>query len=142
MRDVNGALKLGSRRQWKFELQLIVERDGAVGMYQHAFVGEVEHFTRRGIRTLDEPPCSLDREAEESAFLIHGPLFVGSVQSYRKVYARSGFPSCVFHCRKTSHGSLERQRHESNYSRFLNCGGRFWGGGADGAGPGLPNSKG
>jgi hypothetical protein len=95
VRDVNGALKQGSRRQWKFELQLIVERDGAVGMYQHAFVSEVEHFTRRDIRSLDEPPCSLDREAEKSPFLIHGPLFVGSVQSYRKVYARSGFPSCV-----------------------------------------------
>jgi len=113
VRHMNGALKHGSRRQWKFELQLIVERDSAGSMYQHAFVSEVEHFTRRDIRSLDEPPCSLDQEAEESPFLIHGPLFVGLVQSYRKVYARSGFPSCVFHWRKTSHSSLERQRHES-----------------------------
>ena len=113
MRDVNGALQEGGRRQWKFEFQLISNCDGAVGMYQHAFVSEVEHFTRRDIRSLDEPPCSLDREAEESPFLIHGPLFVGSVQSYRQVYARSGFPSCVFHWRKTFPGSLERQRAES-----------------------------
>lgn len=77
MRDVNGAPKENSRRQWKFELQLISDREGAIGMYQHAFVSEVEHFTRRDIRSLDEPACSLEREAEESPFLIHGPLRVG-----------------------------------------------------------------
>lgn len=72
MRDVNGALKEGGRRQWKFEFQLISNCDGAVRMYQHAFVSEVEDFARRDIRTLDEPACSFDRETEESSFLIHG----------------------------------------------------------------------
>ena len=74
MRDVNGALKEGGRRQWKFDLQLISDRDGAVGLYQHAFVREVQDFARRDIRTVDEPACSLDREAEKSPFLIHGRL--------------------------------------------------------------------
>ena len=74
MRDVNGALKKGGRGQWEFELQLISDRDSAVGLYQHALVREVEDFARRDIRTLDEPASSLDREAEKSPFLIHGLL--------------------------------------------------------------------
>jgi len=76
VRDVNGALKQGGRRQWEFELQLASDRDGAVGLYQHAFVGEVEHFARSDIGSLDEPAYSFDREAEEASFLIHGPVVV------------------------------------------------------------------
>jgi hypothetical protein len=90
VRNVNGALKQGGRRQWKFELKLASDRDGAVGLYQHAFIGEIEDFARSDLRSLDKPACSFDRETEEASFLIHGSLVMSDYR-YMKYMREAAF---------------------------------------------------
>ena len=91
MRDVNGALKDGGRGQWKFKLQFLSDRGFAMGLYQHAFVGQVEDLARRYVRSLDEPACALNREPEKSPFLIHSPLRCSDYNKYMRSICEKPF---------------------------------------------------
>lgn len=108
VRNVNGALKQGGRRQWKFELKLASDRDGAVGLDQHAFIGEIEDFARSDVRSLDQPACSFDRETEEASFLIHVSLVMSDYR-YMKYMREAAFRP-VFHGRKRSLGSANTSK--------------------------------